>query len=114
MHELGIAESALELALNHAKSAGATRVERIVLRVGALAGVDIDALQFAFEAILPGSPAEGANLRIETVPAVAFCPACQADFTPDNEFFLACPRCGQPSTDLKQGRELDLVRLELN
>ncbi len=113
MHELGIAESALDLTLRHAKDAGASKVERIVLRVGQLSGVDADALRFAFEAILPGSAAEGAALQIDAIPAVAFCPACRLEFVPDQAFFLECPSCGWPTTTIRQGRELDLVRLEM-
>jgi len=113
VHELGIAESALELALAQAKRAGAGRVELIVIRVGALSGVDPEALRFAFTAILPGSPAEGALLQIDPVPAVAYCPDCQQDFALAENFFLECPKCGRFNAVLKQGRELDLVRLEV-
>lgn len=113
MHELGIAESALELALAQARNAGATRVEQIVLRVGGLSGVDPEALRFAFTAILPGTPAEGALLRIDPVPAIAHCPDCRLDFTLEDNFLLECPHCGRPNAVIKQGRELDLVRLEV-
>jgi hydrogenase nickel incorporation protein HypA/HybF len=113
MHELGIAESALDVALSHATAAGATRVLRMVIRVGTLSGVDPEALRFAFTAILPGTPAEGATLQIDSVAAVAYCPACQKDFVPDSIRFLECPTCGQLCANVKQGRELDLVHLEM-
>ncbi len=113
MHELGIAESALEMVLTQARKADAAQVERIVIRVGALSGVDVEALRFAFTAVLPGTPAEGAILQIDPVPAVAYCPDCQRDFTLEDNFFMDCPRCGRPTAVLKQGRELDLVRLEV-
>lgn len=114
MHELGIAESALQLALDRARAEGAARVTRIEIRVGALSGVDLEALQFAFTAILPGTAAEGAALQIDPVPAVAYCAACQQDFPLEEHFFCECPKCGRPSAVIKQGRELDLVRLEIN
>ena len=113
MHELGIAESALELALTQAHSAGASRVLRIVIRVGALSGVDAEALRFAFTVILPGTAAEGATLQIDPVAAIAYCPACQKDFSPDTDHFFECPTCGQLCATIKQGRELDLIRLEM-
>jgi hydrogenase nickel incorporation protein HypA/HybF len=113
MHELGIAESALELALEQARQAGATRVLRIVVRVGALSGVDPEALQFAFSAVLPGTAAEGAAVQIDPVPAVAYCPDCGRDFQPDVHLFFECPACGRVCRTIKQGRELDLMQLEL-
>jgi hydrogenase nickel incorporation protein HypA/HybF len=113
MHELGIAESALNVALAEAKGAGASRVLRIVIRVGALSGVDPEALRFAFDAILPGTAAEGATVQIDSISAVAYCPDCQQDFTPDTHLFLECPLCSRLCATIKKGRELDLVRLEM-
>ena len=113
MHELGIAESALEVALDQARARRAARVRRIVIRVGALSGVDQEALRFALAAILPGTAAEGSVLQIDPVPATAYCPACGRDFSPDTDHCFECPTCGGLSTELRQGRELDLVQLEL-
>ena len=114
MHELGIAESALEVALAQAAAAGATRVLRLVIRVGALSGVEPEALRFAFTAILPGTPAEGADLQIDAVAAVAYCPDCRKDFAPDTGHFFECPACHRLCASVKQGRELDLVHLEMS
>lgn len=113
MHELGIAQSALELALGHAQKAGASRILRIVIRVGALSGVDPEALRFGFTAVLPGTAAEGAALEIDPVAAVAYCSNCQQEFHPDTDHFFECPKCGRLCSTIKQGRELDLVRLEM-
>ena len=76
MHELSIMQSALSLALNQAQQAGAARVHMIRLRIGALSGVVPDALEFAFEALTPGTMAEGARLAVEHVPARFWCAAC--------------------------------------
>jgi len=113
MHELGIATAALEQALEQARLAGAHQVARIGLRVGVLSGVDADALQFAFEAILPGTAADGAVIEIDPVAAVAHCPDCGRDFAAASDYICECPACGRPSTDFKQGRELELIRLEI-
>jgi hydrogenase nickel incorporation protein HypA/HybF len=113
MHELSIASAALQQALEQTRRAGAARVARIVLRVGAISGVDVEALRFAFTAILPGTAAEGALLDIEPVAAIATCPECRSDFSAGADFLFACPACGRLSTAIKQGRELDLTRLEV-
>lgn len=113
MHELGIATAALDQALEQARLAGARHVARIGLRVGVLSGVDPDALRFAFEAILPGTAADGAAVDIDPVAAVAHCPDCQRDFAAATDYFCECPACGRVSTTFKQGRELELTRLEI-
>jgi len=113
MHELSIAESALGAALDHARQAGASQIRLLVIRVGALSGVDPEALQSAFAVILPGSPAEGAAVQIDEVPALAYCAGCKQEFEPDTQLVFECPVCGRLSTEVRRGRELDLVRLEM-
>jgi len=113
MHELGIAQSALERALEEMRKAGASRVSRIVLRIGRLSGVDAESLRFAFEAVRVDTPAAEAELTIEDAPAVAHCAPCEADFTPTSGPPFACPRCQAWSGTIVHGRELDLMRVEM-
>ncbi len=113
VHELSIATSALQQTLEAAHEAGASRVARIVLRVGAISGVEVEALRFAFSAILPGTAAEGAELEICPVAARAHCASCQADFAPGSDLLFECPTCGRLSATITQGRELELTRLEI-
>ena len=113
MHELAIMQSAVSQALDQARQAGGTRVHGVRLRIGALSGVVPDALQFAFEAVTAGTPAEAAVLTIEEVPARFWCAQCQREFQPAN-VFSDCPDCGKPSGDIRAGRELELASLEID
>ena len=113
MHEVGLVQSALEIALDHAAQQGAQQIHRLKLRVGALSGVVPEALQFAFEVVVCGTMAEGALLEIEDVPVICFCPTCQKEFSAPGWFF-DCPSCGQPSADVRQGAELELASLEVS
>jgi hydrogenase nickel incorporation protein HypA/HybF len=112
MHELSIMQSALTLALDQAKKAGASRVHLIRLRIGALSGVVPEALQFAFEALTPGTAAEGAELAIDGVPARFWCASCAQEFLSD-DMFAECPACHQPSGELRAGREMEVASLEV-
>jgi hydrogenase nickel incorporation protein HypA/HybF len=112
MHELSIMQSALSQALEEARKAGASRVHEIRLRIGALSGVVPDALQFAFEALADGTPAEGGKLTIENIPARFWCETCRREFESD-KLFAECPACNQPSRELRAGRELELASLEI-
>jgi hydrogenase nickel incorporation protein HypA/HybF len=80
VHELSIMQSALDQALDEASKAGAHRVSEIRLRIGVLSGVVPEALQFAFEALSDGTPAAGATLTIEPVPARFWCEPCRQEF----------------------------------
>lgn len=105
-------ESALSQACRQAQDAGATRIHSIRLRIGALSGVVLEALEFAFEALAPGTMVEGGKLVVEHVPARFWCGACGREFEAGQMFSL-CPNCQTPSTDLRAGREMELASLEV-
>lgn len=65
MHEVGLMTQAIEMATRLAHRQGATTIHRLVLRVGTLANVDVEALRFAFDVAAAGSAAAGACLEIE-------------------------------------------------
>lgn len=106
-------QSALGLALTQARQAGASRVHVIRLRIGALSGVVPDALEFAFEALAPGTPAAGARLVIEHVPARFWCGTCAREFESD-DLLAECPGCHSASGELRAGREMELASLEID
>lgn len=114
MHEVGITESALTAVLAQARFHGASRIHRVVLRIGALSGVVADSVRFAFEAVSRGTMAEGAVLEIVEEPVEVFCARCQTIFAATGAAILSCPRCGQLSADIRRGRELELSQIEMS
>ena len=112
MHELSLMEAVREQALAAANAEGATRITAIQLRVGELAGVEIEALRFAFPVVMAGTIAAGAELRIESEAAACQCTACDAPF-PAPDGCCDCPRCGAISRQLLRGRDLRLLTLEV-
>jgi hydrogenase nickel incorporation protein HypA/HybF len=113
MHEVSLLENTLELALSYAQQQGATQIHQLTLRVGQLSGVIPEALQFAFDIVAQGTIAEKAQLLIETIPAICYCQTCQQDFQP-TDWIYECPTCHQLCTELLQGRDLELVSLEVS
>lgn len=115
MHEVGIMESAMSLVEQHAAGRTQGRVTRVVLRVGALAGVDLQALHFAFDVVSAGTVAEGADFEVEEVPVTAYCLGCEREFSgKGGDFVFECPDCGDFSGEVRRGRELELSRIELS
>jgi hydrogenase nickel incorporation protein HypA/HybF len=76
MHELSITQAILNTALRHAEQAHANTIRALDLRAGALSGIVDESIRFYFGMISQGTPAEGAQLRIEVVPPRARCRAC--------------------------------------
>lgn len=112
MHELGLMEEVRRQALAAAAADGAHRITAISLRVGALSGVEADALRFVFPVVMAGTIAEEAELRIVLERALCHCQPCGAPFEADDGC-CDCPRCGTISRQLLSGRDLRLVALEV-
>ena len=110
MHALGLIEEVRRLALAEIARQGGGRLRQLTLRVGTLAGVDPEALRFAWEVVRQEEPTEGADLLIEAVPATALCGPCGRAF-PCPDGLAPCPLCGAYSADLRGGRELELASL---
>ena len=113
MHELSLALGILDLAAEEAERQGGGRVVAIHLRLGPLSGVVKDALRSAYELAREGSSLSAAELVIEEVPLVAYCPACAAQRAPPSAQQLCCPVCGTPTPEVVRGRELEVVALEI-
>ena len=115
MHELSIAQSLIEVAMEAlARSqSGPVRVESVLVRLGVLCGVVPEALEFSYGLCVQGTPLEGSRLIMEQQPAVVFCPQCQSNQTLSDWTRLRCPTCDAPAPGLVQGRELELISMEV-
>lgn len=80
MHELSIAMSILDAAMDESQSRS-VKVSAVHLRLGALSGVVKDALLFSYEVACQDTPLQGTRLIIEDVPVVVFCPKCRQERT---------------------------------
>jgi hydrogenase nickel incorporation protein HypA/HybF len=115
MHETALALSILDIVVEKCREAGGHRVDSVRLRIGKAAGVMPEALQFAFDASKSNTVAEHAQLVIEPVPISGVCSECKKYFTVDNaRFVFACPLCGSQFIEMKSGREMEIVDMEIN
>jgi hydrogenase nickel incorporation protein HypA/HybF len=112
MHELSIACGLVRTATDEAARHGASRVVGIDLVLGALTGVEPDALVFCFPAAAAGTPCDGAELRIEIEPATGRCPRCETTGAV-HDLMSPCPRCGAWPLGLEGGRTMKLRSLEV-
>jgi len=113
MHELSIAMSMVEMATEESQRLGAERVTALHLKVGLLSGVVKDALIFSYEVACAGTPLEGSKLIIEDVPVKVYCPRCSSEKELDSIQLFACPACGELTPEVLEGRELQVVAMEI-
>jgi hydrogenase nickel incorporation protein HypA/HybF len=112
MHELSIASAILEAVRDEAAKRPGTRVTKVGVRIGALAGVDPDALTFGFDALVKDTEMASAGLDIEWVPRRHRCLQCEKTFEVTDDGF-GCPSCGSSESVFVSGDELNLAYLEV-
>ena len=111
MHELGIAQGIIDRMERTAREQNAA-VIRVGVRIGELACVDPDALQFGFEVLTKDTRFEGVTLEIEWRKRRQRCCLCAHEFDSD-AIFTACSACGSPHTVTIGGDELDIAYIEV-
>jgi hydrogenase nickel incorporation protein HypA/HybF len=102
----------LDSVLDQAKRNEAKSVAVVKIRIGALAGVVMDALEFAWQAVSEDTIAAGSKLDVEHVPVACYCAKCGREFE-SQAYSYRCPTCGELSNDLRRGRELNLISIEV-
>ncbi|MEP6636517.1 MAG: hydrogenase maturation nickel metallochaperone HypA [Acidobacteriota bacterium] len=113
MHELSIALSMIEMATEESGRRGGARVTALHLKLGPLSGVVKEALLFSYEVACLGTALEGSQLVIEDVPVVIYCPRCEAERTMESIQRFSCPACGTLTSEVRSGKELEVVALEI-
>ena len=112
MHEMALAESVLQIVEEAARTQGFARVRGVFLDVGALSGVEPEALAFCFEAVVRGTLAEGARLELTRLPGGGWCLVCARD-VPLTARYEACPYCGGYQVQPNAGLEMKVRELEV-
>jgi hydrogenase nickel incorporation protein HypA/HybF len=112
MHEIGIANAIIEAGQKEAASRAGSKLLRIAVRIGTLAGVDNDALKFAFAALTQGTELDSIHFEIQSCPRLNRCLECGCEFE-SGVYSEPCPRCGSEQSLLVGGEELDLAYVEV-
>jgi hydrogenase nickel incorporation protein HypA/HybF len=113
MHELSIVSSIVDSVTESLKAYPGARALEVRLRVGALAAVVEDSLQFCWGIATDGSELAGARLVVNMVPVTVHCAACGQDGALESLQHFRCPNCGAPATDVRSGRELEIESVEI-
>lgn len=112
MHELAVCQSIIEQVSDIAAEHHASFIEKIVLQIGPLSGVEPDLLQAAFPIACANTAAEKAQLIIHQLPVRVRCKTCEVE-TEASVNRLVCGACGDWQTTLISGDEMLLERIEL-
>ena len=110
MHELSLAMAIVEMAVGEAEKNDTGPVQEIELEVGALSGVDTDALEFALSLAVKDTYLEHATVKIFVIAGSGWCNQCGLSFVME-DVLTTCPGCNMPAGKILGGEELRIVSL---
>ena len=107
MHEFSIAEALAAQVLKYGPPGA--QIAGVDIRVGALRGLEPEALEMSWQAVTLGTALEGAVLTIDQLPWTITCSACGSVWESPVPF-VSC-ECGNETPAPAGGDELDIVSL---
>ncbi|HUB18954.1 MAG TPA: hydrogenase maturation nickel metallochaperone HypA [Acidobacteriaceae bacterium] len=113
MHELSIAAEIVDCVTESLAAYPNARVLEVRLKIGALAAIVEESLQFCYSLATEGTPLAGSKLVVLNVPITVDCTTCRREVALDSLQSFRCPGCGQPAGDVRRGRELEVEAIEI-
>jgi hydrogenase nickel incorporation protein HypA/HybF len=110
VHEFSIAEALADQVLAHAPEGA--RVREVEVRIGALRGIEPDALRMGWDCVTFGTPLAEAGLTIDLRPWSIECSSCGRAWT-SSVPFVSC-ECGNETPTPHGTDELDLVAISVD
>jgi hydrogenase nickel incorporation protein HypA/HybF len=110
MHELSVTQSILDIAIEHAEKAGASRISQIDLIIGEMSGIVNESVSLYFDYLSKDTIAAGATLAFEPRPTVFCCQDCGTTYHPES-FEWDCPACESINFEILSGREFQIASI---
>ena len=110
MHELSVVMNIVDLATEAVNNAKAHQVDVIEIDIGTMAGVEIDALDFAWPLAVKDTVLAGSEKVVHNIQAIGKCSNCGCHFN-IIEPYQECPFCGDVLIRYLQGKELRVKSL---
>jgi hydrogenase nickel incorporation protein HypA/HybF len=63
--------------------------------------------------MVPDLSLEGSRLVVNVLPVRVHCAACGADSAIESLQSFRCAQCGEPASDIRQGREMEIDAIEI-
>jgi hydrogenase nickel incorporation protein HypA/HybF len=112
MHEYSIVQSLIDSCEENAKVNNATKVTKVVVKIGVMSGVEPDLLQTAFDTFKEETICHDAQFIINIQKVKIECNGCQTiSELEKNEY--CCPKCESTELNILDGEEMYLMQLEL-
>ena len=112
MHEYSIVQSLINACEDNAKSNDATKVTKVVVKIGVMSGVEPDLLQTAFDTFKEQTICHNAQLVMNIQKVQVKCRTCQKTSELE-KLEYKCPTCQSVALDVVDGEDMFLMQLEM-
>ncbi len=112
MHEYSIVQSLIELCEENAEKYHAVRIDKVIVKIGVLSGVEPDLLKIAFDAFKEKTICNDAELVINIQPLIIQCNECGLISEPKKIRYI-CKQCNSINVKIVDGEEMYLIRLKM-
>jgi hydrogenase nickel incorporation protein HypA/HybF len=113
MHELSVAQSIVDIVRQYVPASDLANVRTVRLKIGTVAGIVADSLEFSFGVITAETQLANASLAVETIPFTVKCSQCGMESVNEQGIIL-CSHCGSSSTRVIAGTEMQVEAIELD
>ena len=111
MHELGITQNLLQVAIRHAGDLEHAQITDLYLVIGELSSVVDDSVQFYWDFVSQGTIAAGSCLHFRRIPALMNCLTCAHSYSLAEG--LSCPICDSIRVQVTAGEEFYLEAIDV-
>jgi hydrogenase nickel insertion protein HypA len=112
MHEYSIVQALLNQCEDIAKENKATKITKVITKIGVMSGVETHLLQVAFDTFKEKSICDGAEFIMNVQKLKVRCRECNDEYEID-EINYKCRSCGHLGVDTIDGEDMYLMTLEM-
>lgn len=112
MHEYSIVQALLDQCEAIAKENNAQSVQKVVVKIGKMSGVEPHLLEMAFHTFKEETMCDGADFVMNVQPLTIECNECTA-ITELEEIYYKCPQCDSLNVRVIDGEDMFLMTVEM-
>ena len=113
MHEYSIVQSLIDACEENAKANDASKVTKVVVKIGVMSGVEPSLLKTAFDTFKEKTICKEAEFIMNIQSIIVLCNSCQKESTLA-KLEYKCPSCESVDLKIIDGEDMYLMQLELN
>ena len=112
MHEYSVVQALLTQCEEHAELNEATKITKVVVKIGVMSGIEAHLLETAFNTFKEATVCDGAEFVMNIQPLTIECQKCQS-VSELEAIHYCCPECKSTNVKVIDGEDMFLMSLEM-